>query len=91
MNHTHGGFWKDSNKIGIFFVLLLILCLIWYAIHPVARDLHLQLYQISFAGFSGMNAMSILLAVVQVYVWAYILVGLWMLVGGCCKGGSIGK
>jgi len=72
--------WRLAHKLGLFFILLLILCFIWYAIHPVQRELHMGLFEVSFYGFSGMNVVSFILAAVQVYIWGYIFVGLWGIV-----------
>ena len=80
-----------GNAVGLFFVLLFVLCFLRYALFPVETELHLQLLRLSYFGFSGMNPMSFVLAAVQSYIAGYVVVGLWMLVGcclktcGCCK------
>ncbi len=78
-----------ANYLGMFFVLLLIVCFAWYFIHPVEQELHMAMLKMSFFGFTGMNFVSFILAAIQVYIWAYILVGLASLVSlvtGCKKG-----
>ena len=78
-----------ANRVGLFFTALFVLCFAWYFIQPVERELHLSLFKLSFLGFNGMNGLSFILAVVQSYIWGYIVVGLWRLVGCCsCKGES---
>ncbi len=91
MKHSKCDFWKCGNRIGVFFVLLLIVCFFWYTINPVAQELHLGLFQVSFLGFDGMNTKSMFFAAIQVYVWAYLLVGLWSLVGCCNADGKCSK
>lgn len=78
--------WKEGNKIGLFFVFLLVLCFVWFFLHPVEQELHLSMLKLSFFWFSGMNALSMLLALAQIYIFGYVVVGLWWLAGrcGCC-------
>ena len=71
---------QTANRLGIFFVLLLLVCFAWYGVNTTQRELHLALFQVSFYGFQSMSIVSMILAVIQVYVWAYIFVGLWALV-----------
>jgi hypothetical protein len=77
---------KCANKIGLFFLVIYILCFIWYFVNPAERELHLKLWQIMFLGFSGMNVLSFIYGAVQTYIWAYIVVGVWKLVCCCCGG-----
>ncbi len=70
---------KQSNRLGIFFVLLFIICFLWYFIMPVERDLHLRLLKMSFFGFNKFDFIGFILGAVQSYIWAYIFVGLWYL------------
>lgn len=72
-----------GNRIGLFFVFLSILCFVWYLIHPVEQTLHLSMLKMSFLWFSGMNAVSVILALVQVYIFGYIVSGVWSLAGVC--------
>lgn len=74
---------KLGNKIGLFFVFLSVLCFVWYFIHPVEQELHLSMLRMSFFWFSGMNGLNMLLALVQMYIFGYVVAGLWFL-AGCC-------
>jgi len=80
-----------ANHVGFFFVLLFAVCFAWYFIHPVEQEMHLAMFRVSFFGFSGMNFLSFVYGAIQVYIWAYIFVGLGYLVSlvcGCCKNGK---
>ena len=91
MNKLKRNYWRCGNSIGLFFVLLFAICFAWFFIHPVEQDLHVQMFKLSFFGYSGMNFVSFVLGAIQVYVWAYIFVGLWSLVGCCSKDGECCK
>lgn len=73
-------FIKKANQLGIFFILLFVICFAWYYLKG-QPELHLQLLRLTFFGYSAMNAVSFILAVIQSYVAAYVLVGLWQLSG----------
>lgn len=89
MNYeSNCGFWRCGHKIGLFLVVLFVLCFLWYFFRPVEQVLHLGLLKISFIGYTGMNFSSFLAGFVQSYIWGYIGVGIWMLVGCCMKRGS---
>lgn len=75
---------KIGNKVGIFLAMLFIVCFLWYWVHPVQQELHLQLLELSFFGFKGMDLGSLFLGLVQSYIWGYIGVGLWHLAFYCC-------
>lgn len=79
-----GKFLKMANKVGLFFVAMAILCGLWYYIMPVEKDLHFKLWQMSFLGFTGLNFLSVILVLIQSYIWGYIVVGVWHLVNMCC-------
>ncbi len=83
----HGGkcesFWKCANRLGMFFVLLFIVCFIWYFVRGAEVELHMQLLKLSFFGFKDMGVMSFILGAIQSYVWGHIFTGLWCLVCGC--------
>ncbi len=91
MHHDKPCLLHCGNAVGLFLVLLFVLCFLRYALWPVETELHLQLLRLSYFGFSGMNPLSFILGAVQSYIFGYIGVGLWMLVGcclkacGCCK------
>lgn len=76
-------FWKRANRLGIFFVLLFVVCFVWYFIRGAEEELHMGLLRLSFFGYNDMGVMSFILGAVQSYVWAYIFTGLWLL-AGCC-------
>lgn len=81
-------FWRCSHHLGLFLVVLFVLCFAWFYINPVETDLHLRNLRLAFIGFSGMNFSSFLLGLLQSYVWAYVGVGIWSLVGCCFKSGK---
>lgn len=66
-----------AHHIGIFFVLLFTICVIWYYLRPVEQDLHLNLFKLAFFGFEEMNITGMILGAVQAYLWAYVGLGLW--------------
>ncbi len=80
---------KRGNRVGIFLALLFIVCFVWFWIRPVHQGLHLQMLQLWFFGYDGMNVFSFVLGLVQSYLWGYIGVGLWCLASlgctSCCK------
>lgn len=80
---------KHGNRLGIFLMLLFILCFIWYWIHPVQQQLHMQILELLFFWYKGMNVGSFISGLVQSYIWGYIFVVLWCLSSccttGCCK------
>lgn len=88
--------WLFGHKLGIFLVLMYLVCFAWYFVHPVEQEMHLAMLRMSFFGFTSMNFVSFLFGLVQVYIWGYVAVLLWhltMLLGGCgmkdkCKGGE---
>ena len=79
-------YWKCANLIGLFLVILFTVCFFWYFIRPIEQDLHLRLFKMAYLGFSGMNPLSFIFGAIQTYIWAYIGVGIWYLVGCCYKG-----
>jgi len=70
---------KQSNKIGIFIALFFVLCFLWFFINPAARELHRELFRLSFIGFQEMNFVGFILGLVQSYIWGYIAVAIWKL------------
>jgi len=74
----NNNFVKTANQLGIFFVILFIICFAWYYLKG-QTELHLQLLRLTFFGYSGMNVVSFVLAAIQAYVAGYVLVGLWQL------------
>lgn len=80
-------YWRVANHVGLFFVALFVLCFAWFHLNPAERELHEQLFQLSYLGLSGMGFMTFVLGAVQSYIWGYIVVGIWKgvaLLSGCC-------
>ncbi|MDD5749338.1 MAG: hypothetical protein PHO91_00940 [Patescibacteria group bacterium] len=71
---------QQANRLGLFFVVLFILCFLWFYLRSTERELHEQLFRLTFLGFSGMNLGGFILGAIQSYVWGYIFVGLWQAV-----------
>ena len=88
MSRTKCDYWKCSNAIGLFLVGLFAICFLWFFINPVEQELHLALFKLSYWGFAEMNVAGFFLGAIQSYLWAYLAVGLWSLVGCCMKGGD---
>ncbi|NQT49865.1 hypothetical protein HQ571_04185 [Candidatus Kuenenbacteria bacterium] len=76
--------WKCANHLGMFFLVLFVICFLWYYIRPVEQEMHLSMLKMSFFGFDGMNVMSFILGAIQAYIWGFIVSGVWALVG--CHG-----
>ncbi len=79
---------KHGNHLGIFLGLVFILCFLWYWIHPVQQQFHLQFLESAFFGFNGMNMRSFVLGLIQSYVYGYIFHGVWCIscrLSGCSK------
>ena len=74
-----------SNRIGVFFVFLFIIDVLWHYLRPVQPELINQFYEISYLWFTGFNLQSLVLALVQTYVWAYVIVGIWYITEDLCK------
>jgi len=72
-------FIKHAHKVGIFLALLFVFCFVWYWVRPVHQGLHIQLLELSFFGYSGMNVFSFFAGLVQIYLWGYVGVGVWYL------------
>lgn len=66
-----------GHQLGIFILLAYIVCMIWYAIHPEMRELHLDIFRLTFLGFSEMNVISIAFGAVQSYLWGHVGIFLW--------------
>lgn len=91
MHHKHCNYWRCANRIGLFLVALYVICFFWYFVNPSARELHLQLFELSYLGYSGMNVVSFISGALQTYVWAYIGLGLWQVLGCCFTSGDCQK
>jgi len=88
MHKAQCGFFRCSNSVGLFLASLFVVCFAWYFVHPVEQTMHVQMFRLSYIGFSGMNALSFVLGLIQTFIWGYVGVGLWMLVGCCLKKGT---
>ena len=78
--------WKFANHVGLFFVVLFVVCFAWSFINPAQHELHVQLFEVSYLWFDGMNLASFVSGAIQTYIWGYVVVGAWLLSGGCHKG-----
>lgn len=76
----HNDYWYHANKIGLLFILLFAVCFFWPYFHAREFDLHSQLMQLSFFGYTGLNWSSFLVGVIQTYLWGYIVVIMWKIV-----------
>ena len=75
---------KHGNHVGVFLILLFIVCFAWFWLRPVHQGLHEQMFELFYYGFRGMTFPSFILGIIQSYVWGYIGVALWHL-SGCSK------
>ena len=65
---------KFGLVLSAFFVLGYIVDFFWaYTLSGRMQELYLDLLRISFLNFSGLDAVSFISALVQVYVWAWII------------------
>lgn len=76
---------KPGCRVGCFLALLFVACFAWFWIRPVHQGLHMQLMELSFFGFSGLNFMSFLAGLIQSFIWGSVGVALWRLSGECCS------
>ena len=81
MNNQNYTYLKIANRIGIFLVTLFIICFLWYYIRPVEQELHLKLFRLVYLGFGGMDLSDFILGIIQTYIWAYIIVAIYGLIG----------
>ena len=82
-------FWKLGTRIGLFFAILFVVCFVWFFVRggsPEIEQLHDNLFALSFFGWSGMNAVSFLLGLIQTFIWGYVVVALWNLSESFFKG-----
>lgn len=80
-----------AHKFGLGLAVLFVICFLWYFINPVEQELHLSLLKLSYIGFSGMDALSFILGLVQTYIWGYIVVAAFKVAGGARKMEKCGK
>lgn len=77
-------FWQKGLRLGVFFAILFVICFIWYYLRGGSdeiKTLHNSLFELSFFGWSGMNASSFIYGIIQSFIWGYIAVALWNLSG----------
>lgn len=77
-----GNYWLWANRIGVFFVFTTIVCHLWtwmVVSDPELLQLYHQMMQLSVLGWTGFNLGSMVLSLIQVYIWGYVGVGLWWL------------
>jgi len=70
-------YWQQANRLGLFFIMLFIVCFLWFYLRTAEKELHEQLFRLTFLGFSGMNLWGVILGAIQSYVWGYLFVGVW--------------
>jgi len=76
--------WKNGTRIGLFFVILFVVCFTWFYLRGGSselKNLHNNLFALTFFGWSGMNFLSFILGLIQSFIWGYIAVALWVLSG----------
>ncbi|MDP4001259.1 MAG: hypothetical protein Q8P83_03390 [bacterium] len=77
-------FWKLGTKLGLFFAIIFSVCFIWFFLrggNEEIRQLHDNLFALTFFGWSGMNGASFILGLIQSFVWGYISMALWYVAG----------
>lgn len=88
MSNMKCNYWKCSNAVGLFLVALFTICFAWYFINPAEQELHMAMFRMSYLGFEEMNLLGFVLGAIQTYIWGYLAVALWELVGCCTKTGG---
>ncbi|MBU1177381.1 MAG: hypothetical protein ABIG88_02555 [Patescibacteria group bacterium] len=73
---------QQANRLGLFFIILFIICFLWFYINPIEKELHQQLFRLTFFGFSDMSVIGFISGLVQSYVWGYVFIGIWKVVSG---------
>ena len=84
MMHDTCPWWRCGLHVGGFLALLFVVCFSWpyfRAVSPAVQTLHQTQLQLAFLGWSGMNAVSFILGLVQAFIWGFIAVGVWNLAG----------
>ena len=71
---------RQANRLGLFFIVLFIICFLWFYLRDTEKELHEQLFKLTFISFSGMNLGGFILGAIQSYIWGYIFIGLWQTV-----------
>lgn len=84
-------FGKLGARMGLFFAILFVVCFVWFYVRSGGseiKQLHDNLFALSFLGWSGMNIGSFILGLIQTFIWGYIAVALWNLSGIFFKSSS---
>lgn len=79
--------WRHAAAVGLFFIALYVLCLLWPNLltDPEAVRLHLTSLKLLFPGFKGMDATSMLWGGVLSFVYGFVgSVAFHGLHKGCC-------
>jgi hypothetical protein len=78
-------FGKKGMFFGVLFSLLYLLCFFWYyAVGADYQKLYVDLHRMSFMWFSGMNFVSFISGLVQVYILGWIVALAIKIAGLCC-------
>lgn len=85
-HHKNFSFMRLAHKLSTLFVLLFIICFIWYWINPAEQALHLALFKMKFFAFSGMNITSFISGFIQVIIWGHIVAALLLISAKACHG-----
>lgn len=80
---------RHAALVGAFIVLLYALCIVWPLVYPYAADVqafHLLSLKLTFPGFQGMEAGSILWGGVLSFVYGFVGSLIFhALHGACCR------
>ena len=81
-----------AMKVGMFFAVLFVLCFArsWAWGDAGLQALHLSLLKVTFLWFTGINAISFVLGLVQSFIYGVAVVGIWRLISSSCNGDKCG-
>ncbi len=69
---------KFGLTLSTFFAIGYVLDFAWhFLLSDASRDLYLQLLQIMYIGFTGFNVASFILGLVQIYIWGWVIAGIF--------------
>ena len=78
---------KHAVKVGVYAVLLFVLCLIWRVTmsDPAVEEWHLLALKTALPGFNGYDALSVLLGGAESFVYGFLAAVVFHKVhGDCC-------
>lgn len=84
--------YKESHacQVGIFFIVLYVLCIVWPMVYPYGADVlahHLLSLKLAFPGFQGYTVGSILWGSILSFAYGYVAsIAIHSLHKDCCKG-----